>query len=552
MNTANIPPAILQQLMAQLQNLEAQGQEESEDEDSEEEIKSKELIPLTKKDTKLAKFMSTPDISYKGLEFGDIFLCNAFKVKKPLQAFQKLSQIYQGKELDQGVCGKLLTSGMVGYSCLDCQMDPTCIICKECFELGDHTGHRFQIKPHVSGMCDCGDPDAWKAQGNCSQHNGFINEDDYMPPEVKSKFLSTFKKCIYYTIQGFELNRTKKFQKKYSKCFKNFIEVCNALREQYPTLACLMGRAFCEDFSTDEIEEITLNHNCLDLTGEHPADPKPQKCDCTSLKALLRYVIWMDKSTQKDLTSFFMSLFVHEEFKTHLAIEYLRMINFNVNWDRIGKIEDDKKAVSKMSDMCIQLLTSEQLADLAIQKVTLKPFFESFIRIARKYKSPSNGYLYFDDLFYNKINLNIKYILMKKSGLVRTLKDREAIKLYFLFLEEVNQKKVRLVYDPDNADLSIEDNVNSVMFFEINSIRHWIELMSNLVSHEPEEVEEAMLTFLDEAKESIFRMQAYEDENFLNQKDDEENKFHPRTFSIPLQRMFIVAMIGFVYFKIQK
>ena len=40
-------------------------------------------------------------------------------------------------------------------------MDPTCIICAECFENSDHTGHRVIPKYSVSGCCDCGDLDAW-------------------------------------------------------------------------------------------------------------------------------------------------------------------------------------------------------------------------------------------------------------------------------------------------------------------------------------------------------------------------------------------------------
>lgn len=555
MDTGNIPPAILQQLLAQLQGLQNQAQPESDEEEdpNSEEIKQITALTESSEDKTLAEFMSseTPNLqSFKNLSYGELFLCFAIKAVNPDLASQLLQMIYEGKELDQGVCGKKLYSGMVGYSCLDCQMDPTCIICKECFENGDHTGHRFQIKQHVSGMCDCGDPDAWKAEGNCINHNGFIKEDEFMPKEMKKNFIFAFKRAIYYLVLGFELNRGKNMRKKYSKDFLSFIEMCSGLKEEYPTLACLMGRAFCEKFGEgEENNEISLYHNCKDLSGEHPEDPKSQVCNCTVVKALMRYIIWMDSRTQKDLTKFLMGLFVHEEFKMHLAVEYLRLINFNINWERIGKREDDQKAISKMSDMCIQLLTSEHLADLAIEKATMRPFFEGLIRIAQNYKA-SNGYLYFDDLFYNKINLNIKYVLMKKSGLVRTLLDRESTKLYFLFLEEVNKRKVRLEYDPENADLSIEDNINSILFFEINTVRHWIEMFSNLVSHNPSETEEALFAFLDEAKESIFRMQAYEDENYLNKENDE--KIHPRSYSVPLHRIFIVVLVGFVFFEIQE
>lgn len=86
-------------------------------------------------------------------------------------------------------------------------MDPTCIICKECFENSNHKGHRFQIKPNVSGMCDCGDPEAWKEQGNCSKHGGFLEEDNILSEETKRKIVKEFKRFLYYVIQALELNK---------------------------------------------------------------------------------------------------------------------------------------------------------------------------------------------------------------------------------------------------------------------------------------------------------------------------------------------------------
>lgn len=56
-------------------------------------------------------------------------------------------------------------------------MDNTCIICKECFENGDHSGHRTVLQKGCSGCCDCGDPEAWKKEGFCKDHKGFLTEE---------------------------------------------------------------------------------------------------------------------------------------------------------------------------------------------------------------------------------------------------------------------------------------------------------------------------------------------------------------------------------------
>lgn len=72
------------------------------------------------------------------------------------------------------VCAKKLSKGkkiifytFIGkggaYSCKDCEKDPSCVICPECFEKSKdkHIGHNYSYKLNVNGCCDCGDPDSW-------------------------------------------------------------------------------------------------------------------------------------------------------------------------------------------------------------------------------------------------------------------------------------------------------------------------------------------------------------------------------------------------------
>ena len=61
-----------------------------------------------------------------------------------------------------GVCAKILKAGDVAWKCEDCEKDPTCIICQECFEKSNHKGHRVWLKTNVGGCCDCGDIDGWE------------------------------------------------------------------------------------------------------------------------------------------------------------------------------------------------------------------------------------------------------------------------------------------------------------------------------------------------------------------------------------------------------
>lgn len=76
----------------------------------------------------------------------------------------------KGKGRHSKVCGKIFGESDVGVWCEDCAVERNCLICMWCFEKGDHKGHRFFIKQKVSGMCDCGDPESWRKEGNCENH----------------------------------------------------------------------------------------------------------------------------------------------------------------------------------------------------------------------------------------------------------------------------------------------------------------------------------------------------------------------------------------------
>ena len=64
---------------------------------------------------------------------------------------------------------------------MTCEKDPTCIICQECFEKSDHSGHEIFLKRNVSGCCDCGDSDAWDSAGFCSSHKGYSESVEIKP-----------------------------------------------------------------------------------------------------------------------------------------------------------------------------------------------------------------------------------------------------------------------------------------------------------------------------------------------------------------------------------
>ncbi|XP_023176717.1 E3 ubiquitin-protein ligase UBR1 isoform X3 [Drosophila hydei] len=69
------------------------------------------------------------------------------------------------------VCGKVFKNGEPTYSCRECGVDPTCVLCVNCFKRSAHRFHRYKMSSSGGGgCCDCGDDEAWKRDQYCELH----------------------------------------------------------------------------------------------------------------------------------------------------------------------------------------------------------------------------------------------------------------------------------------------------------------------------------------------------------------------------------------------
>ena len=68
-------------------------------------------------------------------------------------------------------CGYVFRRGDIAWNCRTCQTDSTCVLCDKCFHASDHEGHEvFFHRTSPGGCCDCGDVEAWRAEGCCPSH----------------------------------------------------------------------------------------------------------------------------------------------------------------------------------------------------------------------------------------------------------------------------------------------------------------------------------------------------------------------------------------------
>ncbi|KAK6464222.1 ubiquitin-protein ligase E3 component N-recognin-1 (N-end-recognizing protein) [Scheffersomyces coipomensis] len=96
-------------------------------------------------------------------------------------------------------CARRMKKDEPIYRCEQCGYDDTCVLCVHCFNRYDHVDHNVSVSVSNggSGICDCGDPEAFKPL-NCrcqSQSNPSIDLS-----ELESSLSETIKICLDYIL----------------------------------------------------------------------------------------------------------------------------------------------------------------------------------------------------------------------------------------------------------------------------------------------------------------------------------------------------------------
>ncbi|KAJ2945313.1 hypothetical protein O0L34_g9400 [Tuta absoluta] len=77
------------------------------------------------------------------------------------------------------LCGRVFKQGEPAYSCRECGMDNTCVLCVECFKVSAHRHHKYKMgQSSGGGCCDCGDTEAWKRDPFCELHAAPKDEEE--------------------------------------------------------------------------------------------------------------------------------------------------------------------------------------------------------------------------------------------------------------------------------------------------------------------------------------------------------------------------------------
>nr|XP_049697371.1 E3 ubiquitin-protein ligase UBR1 isoform X3 [Helicoverpa armigera] len=103
------------------------------------------------------------------------------------------------------LCGRVFKQGDPAYSCRECGMDNTCVLCVECFKVSAHRHHKYKMgQSSGGGCCDCGDTEAWKRDPFCELHAA--SEDDNqseatIKPDVIERMKIVASVCLTYCLR---------------------------------------------------------------------------------------------------------------------------------------------------------------------------------------------------------------------------------------------------------------------------------------------------------------------------------------------------------------
>ncbi|XP_070613913.1 E3 ubiquitin-protein ligase UBR1 [Erythrolamprus reginae] len=141
-----------------------------------------EMDPLSQKEEEMAQRMILYPLEWH--LFGE----------DPDTCLEKLRQIGTSQ-----LCGKVFKGGETTYSCRDCAIDPTCVLCMDCFQNSIHVNHRYKMHTSTGGgFCDCGDTEAWKTGPVCTKHEpeGRDNTQENLECQLNEEVIAQARKIF--------------------------------------------------------------------------------------------------------------------------------------------------------------------------------------------------------------------------------------------------------------------------------------------------------------------------------------------------------------------
>ncbi|KAH0503276.1 E3 ubiquitin-protein ligase UBR1, partial [Microtus ochrogaster] len=332
------------------------------------------------------------------------------------------------------LCGKVFKSGETTYSCRDCAIDPTCVLCMDCFQSSVHKNHRYKMHTSTGGgFCDCGDTEAWKTGPFCMDHEpgraGTTKETLNCPlnEEVIAQARKIFPSVIKYFVEMTIWEEEKELPPELQIREKNERYYCvlfNDEHHSYDHVIYSLQRALdCElaeaQLHTTAIDKESHSEN----VSQHPLHVEVlHSMVMAHQKFALRLGSWMNKimsysRARKILHELiFSSFFMEMEYKKLFAMEFVKY------YKQLQKeyISDDHDRSISITALSVQMFTVPTLARHLIEEQNvISVITETLLEVLPEYLDRNNKFN-FQGYSQDKLGrvyaviCDLKYILISK------------------------------------------------------------------------------------------------------------------------------------------
>ena len=279
-----------------------------------------------------------------------------------------------------------------GWRCLDCT-EYDSIYCSNCYIKSKnlHKGHKIHYLPKITGMCDCGNPNAFKIF--CPDHKGPYTDQKYIDEFINksfssnllkklniffddlflhfSKYLILTEKCTFFSKEillnnihnEMDLEDVDTLKENFCIVFQNFLTFLYMITNKNMGMLYLISTYILKNnFKFDEIldETFKTKHTCIKFEKNNiqilyenkninegmfilkeENEVENHKCECSFLRLLLTN--WRDTIKSKEenqneklIFSFFHNIFFKEVYSILYFFNFKEII-FNYNKDIISK-----------------------------------------------------------------------------------------------------------------------------------------------------------------------------------------------------------------------
>lgn len=398
------------------------------------------------------------------------------------------------------------------------------------------------LKAQVSGMCDCGDKDAWAVSGNCSDHGGFIEEDKYLPEERKESLKATIKKTMYFLLQALEQANTEVAVAAVSSALVEILRTLEETGQVYVSLTPVLAKAFYLPMKYCA-KEVRFRQNFQDFSGSLALGNEPQECPgLTILQFLLRHSAKISQEAQMQLNKFLISLFVDYKFKSAFAVDFISNFNFYFSHKGTSVIKGNSR-VAKIVDISIQIMTSEEFSHLAVEKSKLTEVLTGMMEMLKGYFDEKDNYYKpkYEEVVYRMLH-HLNYLFTKRKSIVAFFSNKQLTSLYFDLMKYFQFQRIR--FSPkgrmvDNEVTKVSEISDDHMNLEIYYHSNTIEICGVLVTLQAANKFDVLFNILTDLKNKI-----------LAEFQAEQSQDAPKpAFNNYLQRTFVIYLVSLCHFQ---